>query len=314
MTKKKKKPVKKAPTKKNAPKKSHKPVRAGAGDVIDMNGGWAPMAGQPRNPERRYVFRGNVSAFTGSIYRPEHIPMGVAGSCLSVAGGVSRSATGRVDYGNGFVTIGSASTTAEGRIDDLGRAKAWTDNRRKIREDSLPTTTRAGAEVRDFAIRRNHSFAIAVATVTVEGHSPRSGSEPGIPVVRAALEGLAVDGAGITVEFNTEFFQKNDTWSKVRSGIAAHRKTAPRMPPLWERNGAIYGTIVKEMRWSGQAPAGSRIDGNAIIVDDLGTFYIGEIIITDVSRRLTLFRAELGSPDGGSGGGGDIDMNGGWAP
>ncbi len=279
-----------------------------------MNGGWAPRAGQGHDPERRYVFRGNASAFSGTLYRPEHIPMGLAGSCLSVAGGVSRSATGRVDYASGFVTIGSASTTAEGRIDNLERAKVWTDNWRKIREDSLPTSTRAGAELRDFAVRRNRSFQIALATVMVEGHSPRGGSEPGIPVVHAALEGLAVDGAGITVEFNTSFFQKHDTRTKIRDAAAAHRKTAPRMPPLFEKNGVVYGTIVKEMRWSGQAPPGARIDGHIVTVDDLGVFYIGEIIITDVSRRLTLFRMELGSPDGGGGGGGDIDMNGGWAP
>jgi hypothetical protein len=306
--------TKKKPVRKGSGKKTRGKT-AGARQAARRAATGPTVAKQVREPERRYVFRGNASAFSGLLYRPEYIPMGVAGSCLSVAGGVSQSSTGAVDYGGGFITIGSASTTAEGRIDNLERARAWTDARRKIREDSLPTTTRAGAELKAFAIRRNRKFEIALATITLEGHSPRVGSEPGITVVNPALDGMAVDGVAITVEFNTAFFQRHDTKSKILQGAAAYRKAAPRMPPLFERNRVVYGTIVRDMRWTnGQPPPGARIEGNSIVVDDLGTFYIGEILITEVSRRLTLFRAELGSPDGGGGGGGDIDMNGGWAP
>ena len=79
----KKKPVRKA-ARKAARKTTKKPTRARAS---------APKTRTPRaraamagpEPERRYVFRGNATAFSGQLYRPAHIPMGAAGSCLSVA-------------------------------------------------------------------------------------------------------------------------------------------------------------------------------------------------------------------------------------
>ena len=299
MTKKKpvrKKPIKKAPTKK-APKKI---ARA--------------RALQTRDPERRYVFRGNAAAFGGQLYRPEHIPMGAPGSCIPSVGGVSQASTGRLDFGGGFVTIGSTSTTAEGRIDDLARARAWTDRPNTIRQDSMPTTTRAGAELRGLVVRRERTLQIGALSATIEGKSPLGRSEPAVRVLSAVVDGLSVDGFGITVELNTGFFQQNATKAAVLAGAAALRKSAPRMPPLFERNRIVYCTIVRDMRWTSGQPDRARIEGNAVIVDNLGTFYIGEIMITDASRRLTMFRAVLGSPDGGDGGGVDIDINGGWSP
>ncbi len=303
----KKKPVRKA-AKKAARKTTKKPTRTRAAAPS------ARAAMPAAEPERRYVFRGNAAAFGGQIYRPEHIPMGAPGSCLSVAGGVSRASTGRLDFGGGFITIGSTSTTAEGRIDDLDKAKAWTDRPNRIREDSMPTTTRVGAELKGLVVRWERTLQIGALAATLEGKSPLGRSEPSIRVVSAAVGGLSVDGFGITVDLNTGFFQQNVTKASVLAAAAALRKSAPKMPALFERNRVVYCTIVRDMRWTSGQPDRARIEGNAVIVDNLGTFYIGEILITDASRRLTMFRAVLGSPDGGDGGGVDIDINGTWAP
>ncbi len=297
----KKKPVRRKPVEKARAKRTPNTIARAA-------------ALQTRERERRYVFRASAAAFSGQLYRPAHIPMGAPGSCLSVSGGVSQSSTSRLDFGNGFITIGSTSTTAEGRIDDLDKAKAWTDRPNRIRADSMPTTTRAGAELHDLVVKWQRALQVGALGATLEAKSPLGRSEPGIRVVSAVVDGLSVDGFGITVELNTGFFQQNATKAAVLAASAALRKSAPKMPALFERNGVVHGTIVRDMRWTSGQPDGARIDGNAVIVDNLGTFHIGEIMITDASRRLTMFRAVLGSPDGGDGGGVDIDINGGWSP
>ena len=51
-----------------------------------------------------------------------------------------------------------------------------------------------------------------------------------------------------------------------------------------------------------------------LVVKDFGRIFLGEVIISAGSRRLTLMRLELGSDGGGQAGGPDLDVNGGYSP
>jgi len=89
---------------------------------------------------------------------------------------------------------------------------------------------------------------------------------------------------------------------------------APERPTLVSRDGVIYATIVKELKWEGKPPSNARIDGHSVIVKDFGTVYFGELLIDNEERRLTMARFELGSPVGGYCDFVDIGSNGGGFP
>jgi hypothetical protein len=66
--------------------------------------------------------------------------------------------------------------------------------------------------------------------------------------------------------------------------------------------------------WADKPYPGAKIDGNSVIVPDLGTIFFGEIFISAQERRLTMVRFDLGSPDGGWVDSIDVGSDGSWYP
>ena len=56
---------------------------------------------------------------------------------------------------------------------------------------------------------------------------------------------------------------------------------------------------MQEIRWDGAPHPTATIHGHVVHVPDFGKIYFGEMFITGDSRRLTMVRFQLGSPDGG---------------
>jgi hypothetical protein len=83
---------------------------------------------------------------------------------------------------------------------------------------------------------------------------------------------------------------------------------------LISREGVIYATIVRDLKWEGKPPSNARIDGHSVIVKDFGRVYFGELLISKHERRLTMARFELGSPFGGYCDFVDVGSNGGGFP
>jgi hypothetical protein len=279
---------------------------------------------------RRFVFRGNAAAFGGRIYRPADVVIEAAGaSCLPVTGGRSRSQMRSAAFGD-VIKIGSAFTLAEGFFDDAAQVLELTHHR--IAEDALTTSTTVSAEVTDLSVGRKPVLTAKKVHATLRSKSPRGSGEPAIALDRdTTIEGMAIDGFALAVEFNTELFQKYDTRAKLLAAaddpgfVRAHganlymtstyeQQPAPPVGRLIERNGIVYATIVKSVKWTGPEHPTAKIDHNTIVVPELGRVFIGEIFITASSRRLTMLRFKLGSIDGGDFGAVDIDSNGGWSP
>src|SRR5262245_5321510 len=279
---------------------------------------------------RRFVFRGNAAAYGGRIYRPNDVVIEASGaSCLPVTGGRSRSRLPAATFGD-VIKFGAAFTLAEGFIDDAKQAIALTNH--QVQEDSLTTSTTVTAEVTDLSVGRKPVLTAKRVHATFRSRSPLGSGEPGIALAReTSIDGLAIDGFGLTVEFNTQLFQQYDTRAKLVTAAddpafvrthganlfmtsAYESQTAPPAGRLIERNGTIYGTIVRSIKWSGAAHPTATIDHNVLIVPELGRVYVGEILISASSRRLTMLRFELGSEDGGTLASVDIDSNGTWSP
>ena len=58
---------------------------------------------------------------------------------------------------------------------------------------------------------------------------------------------------------------------------------------------------------------GATIEQHVVTVPDFGKIFFGELLITDLSRRLTMLRLELGSPIGGAVACAEVENNGSWS-
>jgi hypothetical protein len=277
---------------------------------------------------RRFVFRGNAAAFGGRIVRPDDIVLEMPGaSSLPVTGGRSVSKIGRTRFKE-FASFDSASTFAEGLFDDRQGAIAVSNH--LLQEDALTTSTRVQAEIRKLVVGSKQRLSVERLAAELRAKSPAGSGEPRITLGDVMVEGVVIDGFKLRVEIERGVFQRYDTHAKLLTAaddedfVRRHGKhlfmttnleERPAPPPgrLVPGCETIYATIVRTIEWDGPADPAAQIDHHSVVVKDFGRIFFGEILITSSSRRLTLMRLELGSDDGGSAGGPDVDINGSWS-
>jgi hypothetical protein len=281
------------------------------------------------NLRRRFVFRGNAAAIGGRIVRPTDIVLeSTVASSLTVVGGRSRANAVGLTFG-GFITVGAASTLAEGFFDDVKQQIERTYNR--VAEDALTTSTRVAAEVRDLSVGQQPRLTIKRLHASLASRSPKGSGEPPIAVGGdIAIEGVSIDGHQLNVQLEVGLFQKFDTRSKLftaaddpafvrESGDCLFMTStvagapAPTAARLVHGCGTTYATIVRAIAWAGDPYPGAHIDHHSVVVPNFGRIFFGELLITDISRRLTMLRLELGSPDGGDVAAAEVETNGIWS-
>ena len=280
-------------------------------------------------PRRRFIFRGNAAAIGGRIVRPTDLILdSISASSLTVAGGRSRQRAGVARFGE-FISFAGAMTNAEGLFDDVQRQIDVTFG--KVPEDYLTTSTRVGADVTGLSVGNRPKLTIKRLFATFTSKSAAASREPAIALgAETTIEGVAIDGVPLAVELAVPIFQKYDTRSKLLTAaedpqfvrewgdllyMRAPAAGAAAPPPsrLQYGSGTIYATIVKSIKWAGEPAAGATIDQNAVVVQDFGKIFFGELLITDLSRRLTMLRLELGSEVGGAVAVAEVETNGIWS-
>jgi hypothetical protein len=296
---------------------------------------------------RRFVFRGNAAAIGGRILWPKDliIESSVASS-LTVVGGRSRAQAAESRFGD-FVSFASASTNAEGVFDNPKQLTEVT--RQRAAEDSLTTSTRVGADVFGLSVGDKPKLTVKRVHGVLTAKSPGVSGEPPIGVHSdTVIEGAAIDRYGLIVTLGIALFQRYDTLSKLLTaaddpqfvrrsgghllmtsaepgksavagksagrGKSAVRGTSVPTPsrPIYS-NGTTYATIVRSIKWAADPYPGATIEQNVVTVPDFGKIFFGELLITGLSRRLTMLRIELGSPDGGVIACAEVENNGSWS-
>jgi len=261
----------------------------------------------------RFVFHANASAMGGRIGKPKDILIeSGAASSLSASGGRSTAKAASGSVGD-QIRFGSLSTFAEGKFDDLAK---WIEALcGDLPADTLTTTTKVNAEVRDVAVDAKAGFTAKRIKGGFVSKSPGAGGEPSIVLDEdTVIEGAAIGGFKLIVEINTSLFRQYDTLAKLRTAAdspkfvkqngasllinkaVAGRTTASPAGRLVESSGKIYGTGVKSLRWADKPYPGAVIDGHIITIPDCGEFYFGEIFISPLCRRLMMLRLELCCP------------------
>ncbi len=255
--------------------------------------------------ERRFLFHGHAAGLAGHIRRPndELIPVQAASS-LPITGGLSEMTTEGKQYR--YAGFDSAYTRAHGTYDDPEAAIEITW--RKRAPDSVPATTHVISEVKGLRILDN----VRVARVRAEmkSRTPRNkNDETSVNPDGCAIEQLFVNGVELKVKLNEDFFRQNDTKDKIDKAVQAGNQDACRMCTL-DSAGLLYATLVDKLEWAGKAPEGVTIDGNIVTIPDFGKLHLAELFIKAHSRRVTMLRAELGSPTGGELTASSIETNG----
>jgi hypothetical protein len=256
---------------------------------------------------RRYIFRGHASGVSAHIRRPETRLLPVQGcSSLPVIGGLSESNVGpRLQ--EDWISFEAVATSAHGDYVDPAEGVATTTG--AVAFDVPPTQTTVKSEVKGLVIfGRVHVGRAAVGLIS---HSPNGKEQPHIHLEGNILEGVRIDDSRLAITIDEDFYRVCNTKDKLAkahaAGLPSHR--AHMLMPLDgsagpattfpEANGTVKCTIVKEMHWDGDKHPTATIHGHVVRVPDFGKIYFGELYITGDSRRLTMVRFQLGSPNGG---------------
>jgi hypothetical protein len=280
-------------------------------------------------PRRRFIFRGNAAAVGGRIVRPaDTIIESAAASSLTVVGGRSRAQAGATRFGQ-FVSFGAAGTNAEGLFDDVNRQIDLTFGR--VDEAALTMTTRVAAEATTLSVGDRPKLTVKRVRASMTGRSPAGSGQPPIAVGNdTVIEGAAIDQFGLIITLAPTVFQTLDTLAKVSTAaddpqfvresgshffLTAPAAGAAPSPPtrLQTARGTTYATIVKSIRWAANPFPGATIDQHVVTIPEFGKIFFGELLITALSRRLTMIRIELGSPVGGYVAWVEVETNGVWS-
>jgi hypothetical protein len=286
----------------------------------------------PIHLRRRFVFRGNAAAFGGRYVRPDDITFDTpAASSLPVVGGRSASSIEGAEAKRfserfkGHLSFEAASTLAEGSFDDRAQAIELTHSR--VREQELAISTRVRAEIKTLTVGHEQRLRVGRMVAELRSKSPGDVGEPPIAVGDIAIDDLTIDGFRLKIVLDSAVFNELDTQRKLLGRCAkadfakkyGHQvfmrpRTTGRGPTAVGR-GHIHGTLVTKIGWDGNANPRATIVGNhVVVVKDFGKIFLGEILVSDGARRVTLLRLELGSNGGGQAGGPDVDTNGSYSP
>lgn len=285
---------------------------------------------------RRFIFRGNAAAIGGRIVRPVDLVIDSStASSLTVVGGRSKALAPATRFGQ-WVSFGKAATSAEGLFDDVKQQVELSFGR--VAEDALTTTTRVNADVAALSIGDKPKLTVKHLRASLSGRSPTASGEPAIAVENdSVIEGAAIDGFALVITLATPVFQSLNTLSKLltaaddpkfvkKSGSHLFLKAAvagvpaPPTGRLLSTGGTTYATIVQSIKWAADPYPGATIEQHVVTVPAFGRIFFGELLITDISRRLTMVRVELGASEAGRGislGGAvacaEVETNGSWS-
>lgn len=256
--------------------------------------------------EKRFIFRASSAGVAGHIRKPDDLIISVQGaSALPVIGGYSRSNVERSAFGS-VLSFDNVRTQATGDLSE--------------RDNAYKTLANAGVRGLDVTGRLTADALEATFNAT----HPADGREPSIVPAAVQITNLRLDGYPVNVKLDVELFTKfatRDSLSRAyatddaffkrygsrfqKSEKATPSPSGTRQIP--EVNGYIVCSMVSEIQTDHPKAV---IDGSMITLDGFGRIFLAELLITSISRRLTLLRLALGSPIVGDVTCADIETNG----
>jgi hypothetical protein len=266
--------------------------------------------------EYRFVFRGSALAAGGRIRRPDLVLPSQASAHVGVSGGYLRVESSGANF-NDIVRYSAAESEVRADYQNPAAAVKYTHGNHS--QNRLPTRTTVRSTISDLAIvnadeSTKRSVTCAKMSAEMVSEWPGTGGQTSLRNLKAAIRTLKFDDKELEVTFGTDIFLAHGTKGALKYAYesdgefrqnngqqflhpAGHVGSGTRLPETGE---LTCTTIVRKLSWRGAPNPHARIDGHKVIFVDFGTVYLGELFISEFSRRLTLMRVELGSPCGGS--------------
>lgn len=200
------------------------------------------------------------------------------------------------------VSIQNALTEISGTLDDDGVYR-----------------TRATTTVEGLNVGTGVVTADMVVAKLLSEHYPGE-TEPRIDVSGSSIENLKINGKQVKVEIDGTLFGDLNTYSKFKDKFEkdATFKKEIRQRFLWgdlkpdevpnhSREGYDFAERQKSLPKAGGIVPCSVVKGTSggsglqtfrhiLVIPDFGTLFLGELLIQEYARRLTMMRFELGSP------------------
>ena len=147
--------------------------------------------------------------------------------------------------------------------------------------------------------------------------------EPEIIPLGSSFENLRIAGQPVHVDLHNELFLDHPSYSALTNHLTSQGSSAAaanikyvweqagdELPPKLEQGmmvprdagfahskGVLHNSLVKQVRLSNSAGSVDEIPyGYAIRIPQVGCVYLGELFTSGSMKRLTMLRAELGSP------------------
>lgn len=287
--------------------------------------------------EPRFMFRGSAVGLAGHVRRPDEliIPSQASAVVPSTGGYATGTAKGKL-FGK-VLRFRTSDTSVAADYEDLAKAREYTNGNHA--QNRLPTKTTVNVELtglevvnKDPAAKPKHTLTCESMAAQMISQSPQTGAQPSIKPLIVSMKGLALDDYALDVRFNKIYTEK-DTKQKlvdafetegdpffdqfgetvlappVTASASRSRKPAKgrRIP---QAGGYIAATVVQSIKWVKKPNPDATIEGNRIFLKGFGYIYIGELLISEFSRRLTMMRLQLGSPIGAEVGCAELESNG----
>jgi hypothetical protein len=257
--------------------------------------------------KKTYLYNAHAYGFSGAIDRPmTHTAEVHAGTSLPTTGGfeTARSENFRlheaISYKAAYSLVGASKNEKDGSY------------------NSLATSAVEGLNILEMVTADR-----IVSRVSSKQFMDQP--EPTILYLGSRFENLRIAGCPVQVELDTEMFRRLGTFETfmgdynknqqtretIQSRVLGNKPKSDVPDFLHERynwfdqdkissKGIVLGTLVKEIK--SNCPD-LQIYGNVIVVPQFGKIYLAEVELRRFERNLSMFRVELGSVVGGSGGG-----------
>lgn len=280
------------------------------------------------DPNRRYVFRGYAVPVGGRIVRlgecsnGEKIPDGfieAPTAAIGVAGGRSRVRFSRralLCQARDFVRFKRAEATVVGQF-DLDDYYKVTCHEKDL--DELAATTQATVAVDGLDVGTHLRLRVGRFFAGISSTSRYAEGEPSVLIDPQTgysevsfLDRNARREYPLMVEVDVSRLNGTPTAARFVEASAAKSARQDESQP-GTVDGQRYDTIVTRVAWAKEPFPNSKIDGNSVYVPGWGTLFLGDVLISPHTRRLTMIRARLGSDGGGGLSGGDVADGGAWS-
>ena len=241
---------------------------------------------------RRFLHHAQAIGAAGRITLPFQEVIETQAACaLPVTGGYGSARTGPFRYRE-LMSFEAAYTDVSGSFSVKDSAHF----------------TRASAVLEGVNILNVITADRIVARVSSRHDDP--GRQPSIQPFGCAFHNLRVGGRLVELDLAIDTFCEFDTAEALENAFKGDARMRPHLsaegaPPV--SNGVVVASLVRDVM--GLAP-GIRCAGGVIDLPQIGRVYLGEIVITPQSRRITMLRIEMGCPEEGFMVMGEVEGNG----